>query len=105
MTLTGRGKGMLIVNKSSAFIIVSWILGSAVLSYGFASSLIAALSRPGMEKPMRTWQDLMDNNYTILTAQSEFNGFVVRRTLFDTFLTVISELTGFTRMNHTSLSS
>ena len=83
MTLTGRGKEMFIVNKPSGILMFVWLLGSFILSYAFTSSLIAALSRPAMEKPMYTWQDLLENNYVLLTAQTEFNGIIFRRTTFD----------------------
>ena len=90
ITLTGRGKDMFIVNKSSGIVMLAWLLGSVILSYGFTSSLIAALSRPALETPMKTWQDLLDNNYTILTPQTEYNGFVFKRTNFDDDIKVVN---------------
>ena len=60
----------------------AWLCGAMVLSYAFTSSLIAALSTPLMEKPMRTWQDLLDNDYIILTQTYEWEGEIEENTAF-----------------------
>ena len=73
---------------------VSWTVAALVLSYGFTSCLIASLTKPAMEKPMRTWQDLIDNNYTILTPKFTIFGRLSNRTSFDKDI-----LVGFIRLS------
>ena len=79
---------MTLVNRPSGLVMISWVLGSVILSYGFTSCLIASLTKPAKEKPMETWQDLLDNNYTILTAMSMTPFGEIIGTVFDENLMV-----------------
>ena len=77
------GKEISILNRQTGIIMFSWILGALILSYAFTSSLIAALSKPAKEQPMRTWQDLISNNFTILTSRYYWNDKWWPATTFD----------------------
>ena len=98
LSLTGKGNPM---SESRVNAIeISWTLGAVVLSYGFSSSLIASLTIPGIEKPMDTWQDLLDNDYTILTPRTEYAGIIFPDTMFD-MLSEVNFMNCLFLMNHT----
>ena len=86
------GKEISLSNISSNMVMFSWLCGAVVLSYAFTSSLIAALSRPALEQPMRTWQDLLDNDYVIMTSRQDFYGTMIPSTYFDIFIEVLLTL-------------
>ena len=82
LTLTGKGYQIWIRDNKAMIIMFFWSLGALILSLGFTSSLISALTKPAVEKPMRTWQDLLDNDYTILTPRIYVNGNLIITLLY-----------------------
>ena len=60
-----------------------WCLAGIVISYGFTSVLISALSKPKKEKAMETWQDLWDNDYVLKESLMEIDGKAYKNTPFD----------------------
>ena len=67
LTLTGKGNDLKVPNLSSRIAMYFWSIGSLIIYFAFISSLVARLSIPSVEKSMDSWQDLIDNNYTILS--------------------------------------
>ena len=80
------GSTISLTNRASSTVMIFWLLGATVISYGFTCIVISVLTVPIMEKPMQTWQDLLDNDYTILTLRYEFTD--KPGTHFSNFLTV-----------------
>ena len=68
------GRVIPIKERPTAWLLIFWTLAAAVIFYSFKCSIIAGLTKPAIEKPMETWQDLIDNDYVIQTPHSYFNG-------------------------------
>ncbi len=75
-TLTSRvGANEIQTNTfSSGILMYAWALAAIVLSYGFAGSLISALSAPTLVQPPKTWAELLESNYVIKTMINPENG-------------------------------
>ena len=88
-TLTGKGSTIPIGNAQVTLTMTTWSISALVLSYAFTSSLISSLTKPAVEKPMRTWQDLLNNDYIILTAWHWYDGVNYPSTHFDNYIKVV----------------
>ena len=55
---------------SSFLPMTSWLFGGAMLCYIYSSLLIGGLTFPSREKVPRTWDQLLDSNWTIGFAKS-----------------------------------
>ena len=92
LPLTGKGEAIDLDDLKSAFLMVGWSLGGTILCLGFSGSLISFLMKPAMEEPMRTWQDLLDNDYTILTPRIMWNDVIYDLTMFDEMVHAVRQI-------------
>ncbi len=66
ITLTSKGIAMPIPKLNSLAVhVISWTLAAAILHYGYASSMVAGFAMKEVELVPRTFQDLLDMDYTI----------------------------------------